>query len=159
MSPVSRPAQKLRRQSLALVALIGCLSMSLALTTPAYGNSGQEKPPPVPKVWYTGDGISIPGGGTVVLFTHPDKHGVFRLTGPAPLQFKHQVACGDAGCVWNHLDWSLFSGEVVSGCGANEPTCDVRVGTRLRLVRRHGPPEQQPPLIYLLWNSESRVAP
>jgi len=39
--------------------------------------------------------------GEVVLFTRPDKDGIFRLTGPAPLQTKLAVACGDAGCVYN----------------------------------------------------------
>lgn len=88
-----------------------------------------------------------------MLLTHPDKHGVFRLTGPAPLQFKQQVACGDLGCVYNHLDWSLSSGAAISGCGTNESTCDVRVGTGYGwsgvMVRQ----SNNPPLIYLLWNS------
>src|ERR1019366_6276468 len=71
-----------------------------------------DNPPPVPHCYYTGSGYGlcedyvIPMPGEVVLFTRPDKDGIFRLTGPAPLQTKLAVACGDAGCVYNHLDWN-----------------------------------------------------
>ena len=171
MSLESRPAQRLRRRSLALVALIGCLSMNLSATdataqgglpTPPPGDFAPNGPPPVPEYWYTGsEADNIPAGGTVVLFTHPDvvlthpySYGVFRLKGPQPLQTKHSVACGDLGCVYNHLDWSVFSGDVVSGCGTNSSTCDVEVppqatGWTAVMVRQN----TEPPLIFLLWNS------
>ncbi|MGP8163038.1 MAG: hypothetical protein ACLQAN_04575 [Acidimicrobiales bacterium] len=58
------------------------------------------KPPPVPQYWYTGsEDMNIPGGGTVELFTHPDKNGVFHLSGPAALQTSTSVACGEEACV------------------------------------------------------------
>ena len=37
-------------------------------------------------------------GGTIVKLTAPDKQGNFSPSGPAPLQTKDAVACGDAGC-------------------------------------------------------------
>ena len=170
MSPISRPARRLRRRSLALVALVGCLSVGLSTTgatvqaelpTPPPGNFMPSTPPPVPEFWYTGsEADNIPGGGTVVLFTHPDvvlahpyNWGVFHLTGPKPLQTKHSVACGDLGCVYNHLDWTVDA-ERVSGCATNTSTCDVKVapggaGWAAVMVRQN----TEPPLIFLLWNS------
>ena len=170
MSPISRPARRLRRRSLALVALVGCLSVGLSTTgatvqaelpTPPPGNFMPSTPPPVPEFWYTGsEADNIPGGGTVVLFTHPDvvlahpyNWGVFHLTGPKPLQTKHSVACGDLGCVYNHLDWTVDA-ERVSGCATNTTTCDVKVapggaGWAAVMVRQN----TEPPLIFLLWNS------
>ncbi len=114
------------------------------------------KPPPVPTYWYTGsEDMNIPGGGTVELFTHPDKNGVFRLTGPAALQTSKSVACGEEACVYNHLDWSVMGGVVVSGCGANTTSCDVKVGPRgsswAGVINRQN---NEAPLIFLLWNSD-----
>jgi len=90
--------------------------------------------------------------GTVVLFTHPDKKGIFKLSGPAPLQTKLAVACGDAGCVYNHLDWSV-SGTVVSGCQANTTVCDVRVAPAPSWTPVFVRQNNNPALLYLLWNS------
>ena len=54
--------------------------------------------------------------------------GVFTLTGPKPLQTKAPASCGDAGCIYNHLDWHVGTGGVVkSGCAANATTCSVTV--------------------------------
>jgi hypothetical protein len=91
-----------------------------------------------------------------MLFTHPDKDGVFRLTGPAPLQFTRTVACGSTACVKNHLDWSLSGGLVESGsCGENTTTCDVKVAPRgkswVGVMNRQN---NEAPLIFLLWNSD-----
>jgi hypothetical protein len=99
--------------------------------------------------------MNIPGGGTVELFMHPDKKGVFHLVGPAPLQTSTSVACGDQACVYNHLDWTVMGGDVVSGCGANTTSCDVKVGPRgsswAGVINRQN---NEAPLIFLLWNSE-----
>ena len=125
-------------------------------TTP---NQSVDKPPAVPHCYYTGSGyglcenIVLPMPGTVVLFTRPDKDGVFKLTGPAPLQTKVAVACGDAGCVYNHLDWSNYA-TLVSGCQPNTTVCDVRVAEGLStwtpvFVRQNN----DPAILYLLWNS------
>ena len=123
-----------------------------------------NNPPPVPHCYYTGsgygtcDGYVIPQPGTVVLFTRPDKDGIFRLTGPAPLQTETAVACGDAGCVYNHLDWSSSYGSGVPSavdgtCKTNTTVCDVQVAPRSSwtpvLVRQNN----NPALLYLLWNS------
>jgi len=85
---------------------------------------------------------------------YPDKNGIFKLTGPAPLQWTHWVACGDAGCVFNHLDWNYAQGIAVSGCATNTSTCKVRITTHQYAwtpvyVRQNA----YPPLIFLLWNS------
>jgi hypothetical protein len=99
--------------------------------------------------------MNIPGGGTVVLLTHPDKKGVFHLTGPAPLQSLKSVACGDQACVYNHLDWTVMGATVVSGCRTNTTSCDVKVGPRgstwAGVINRQN---NNAPLIFLLWNSE-----
>jgi hypothetical protein len=99
--------------------------------------------------------MNIPGGGTVELFTHPGKHGVFRLTGPEPLQTSRSVACGEEACVYNHLDWSVMGGDVISGCGTNTTSCDVKVEPRgtswAGVINRQN---NDAPLIFLLWNSD-----
>jgi hypothetical protein len=175
MSPQNERPQSLRRRCVALVALVACLSMGLSATQAAGQPPGlppmppttiPSVPPPVPECFYTGNdgspygqcgGLVIPGGGTVVLFTHPNEkgHGLpyveFDLSGPAPLQTKQHVACGDMGCVYNHLDWVLYSATPVSGCQTNTSTCEVRVekgsGWAVVYVRQN----TEPKLLYALW--------
>ena len=54
--------------------------------------------------------------------------GVFQLTGPAPLQTKTPVACGDAGCLYNHLNWVVGPGALgTTGCEPNTTTCSVKI--------------------------------
>jgi hypothetical protein len=48
--------------------------------------------------------------------TNPDENCDFELTGPAPLQTTAPVACGDAGCLYNHLNWSSGSEPRASQC-------------------------------------------
>ena len=104
-------------------------------------STSDNNPPPVPHCYYTGSGYGtcegyvIPEPGTVVLFTRPDKDGIFKLTGPAPLQTETAVACGDAGCVYNHLDWNSSYGaavpDAVDGtCKSNTTVCDVQIPPR-----------------------------
>jgi hypothetical protein len=169
MSHENERPHSLRSRNAALVALIACLSMSLPATEAA-GQPGlppmppttiPSVPPPVPECWYTGTtgdygtpcpGMAIPAGGTVVLFTHPGKDGVFHLTGPAPLQTKQHVSCGaESGiCLYNHMDWTVGA-ERVSGCETNSTTCDVRVpkgaGWEAVYVRQNTGPK----LLYALW--------
>ena len=117
-----------------------------------------DQPPPVPHCYYTGsgygtcEGIVLPMPGSVVLFTHPDKDGVFKLSGPAPLQTKDAVACGDLGCVYNHLDWSVWA-TLVSGCKANTTTCAVSVQPRPVWTPVYVRQNNDPSILYLLWNS------
>jgi hypothetical protein len=117
-----------------------------------------DQPPPVPHCYYTGsgyglcEGIVLPMPGTVVLFTHPDKNGDFKLSGPAPLQTKDAVACGDLGCVYNHLDWSVFA-KLVSGCKANTTSCEVNVQPRPAWTPVYVRQNNNPAILYLLWNS------
>ena len=55
-------------------------------------------------------------------------HSVVQLTGPAPLQFKTPVACGDAGCLYNHLNWVVGPGALgTTGCQPNTTTCSVKI--------------------------------
>ena len=157
------PKLSFRCRSVVLLALVGCMSMGLTGLASAASRTSNE-PPPVPECFYTGhDGYSdptgpcggmlIPGGGTVVVFTHPNKDGIFKLTGPAPLQTKHWVACGDAGCVYNELSWAVYAGWV-SGCAVNTATCDVRfakgwggAGWNVVYVRQN----TEPKILYALW--------
>ncbi len=92
------------------------------------------KLPPIPDCFKTGSGygscagIAIPGGSAIVQMTAENKKTSFYLTGPAPLQSTKAVACGDAGCVYHHLNWVLGIGaSAVLGCGVNQSTCDVKV--------------------------------
>jgi len=152
------------RQRFGLLA--GAVALGMGLSVPSVFMGGATaaplprgttpKPPPVPSYWYTGsEEMGIPGGGTVMLFTHPDKEGVFRLTGPEPLQTSNSVACGSTACVYNHLDWSMSGGEVKAGCGANTTTCDVKVAPLGKswtgVMNRQN---NEAPLIFLLWNSD-----
>ena len=101
-----------RRARNALIAL-------LLLWLPAAASAA--KPPPLPACFATGSGYGlcqgevIPGGGSVTKLIAPeDSKGDFTLSGPAPLQSTAPVACGDAGCVYNHLNWCVGSGAVVN---------------------------------------------
>jgi len=89
---------------------------------------------------------------------HPDKDGVFSLTGPAPLQTKTAVACGDAGCVYNHLNWYSSYGASVPGavngtCKSNTTVCDVKVPPLRTWTPVFVRQNNNPALLYLLWNS------
>ena len=135
-------------------------------STSTTANQAKHEPPPVPHCYYTGsgygtcDGYVIPGPGTVTLLTHPDKNGIFKLTGPAPLQTTTAVACGDAGCVYNHLDWATSYGggvpDAVDGtCKSNTTLCNVQVPPGLQawtpvFVRQNN----NPAILYLIWNSD-----
>ena len=122
---------------------------------------GTTKPPPIPTCYYTGSGYGdcegyvIPGGGSVVPLTVANKTDEFKLQGPAPLQWTKPVACGDLGCVYNHLDWFVAPGvTVVKGCKTNVSFCWVIVdpGTRAWVpvyVRQNN----DSPTIYLIFNS------
>jgi hypothetical protein len=159
-----------------LVALLGGATQAISprtgavrattasILTSAVIRQTSEKPPPVPKCFYTGSGYGtcegyvIPTPGTVVLFTHPDKDGVFSLTGPAPLQTKDPVACGDAGCVYNHLNWYSSYGAAVPGavngtCKSNTTVCNVKVPPLRTWTPVFVRQNNNPALLYLLWNS------
>jgi hypothetical protein len=133
-----------------------------SISTSTTANQTTGKPPPVPSCYYTGsedcEGYTIPAPGSVVLFTRPGKEGVFRLTGPAPLQTKHWVACGDAGCVYNHLDWaSTYGGGVTDAvdgtCKSNTTVCNVQVPPLSTWTPVFVRQNNDPALLYLLWNS------
>ena len=135
-------------------------------TTSTTTAPSHEKPPPVPPCYYQGsgygtcEGIVLPHPGAVELLTHPDKDGIFHLKGPTPLQTTQSVACGDAGCVYNHLDWSSSYGsgvtDAVDGtCESNTTVCNVQVPPLLQtwtpvFVRQNN----NPAILYLLWNSD-----
>jgi hypothetical protein len=104
------------------------------LAAPGVAVAAQHPPRHVPACFASGSGYFtcqgeiIPGGGTVQTLTTPDAGNAFSLSGPAPLQSTKPVACGDAGCVYNHLDWYLGSGvSRKTGCGENQTSCVVTV--------------------------------
>jgi hypothetical protein len=122
-------------------------SSSATSTTQTQTNG---KPPPVPHCYYTGsgygycEGIVLPMTGTVVLFTHPDRSGVFRLGGPTPLQTKD------------------VSTTISTGPCAPRSSPDAK-RTRPRVMSVSSPfrawtavfvrQNSDPVLLYLLWNS------
>ncbi|HEY4347728.1 MAG TPA: hypothetical protein VGM80_09065 [Gaiellaceae bacterium] len=143
-----------------LFALATC-ALAIGLAPGAARGTATEGPPPVPDCYHLGSGYGtcegnvIPGDGSIAKLTIPDKRGIYSLRGPAPLQFTKSVACGDAGCVYNHLSWSVGLGaSVVSGCVTNTSTCNVRVaagGSQWApvYVRQNN----DPPQIWLIWSS------
>ena len=74
--------------------------------------------------WFT-DQPDITGSQIEILVAN--KTDEFKLQGPAPLQSTKPVACGDLGCVYNHLNWFVGGGKVVAGCDVNQSTCSVIV--------------------------------
>jgi len=89
-------------------------------------------PPPVPACYHSSggpcEGIFLKSAVGISRITTAGKGGVISLKGPAPLQFKKSVSCGDAGCLYNHLNRVIGAGAtVVAGCGTNQTTCKVRV--------------------------------
>ena len=127
----------------------------------ARAGGAAKAPPPIPSCFRTGsgyglcEGMVIPGGAAVVKMTLANQKTWFELTGPAPLQSKKAVACGDAGCVYNHLDWVVGPGAaVVSGCKTNTSTCDVKVppgSTRWTVV--YVRQNNDPATLWAIWNS------
>jgi hypothetical protein len=113
-----------------LVALVIGVSSVSALAAGAQAKSL----PPIPACFSEGsgygscDGIAVPGGSAIVRMTAENKKTSFYLTGPSPLQSTTAAACGDAGCIYHHLDWVLGPGASVAlGCQTNQSFCDVRV--------------------------------
>jgi hypothetical protein len=146
---------------LAVLVVAAVVVASGIVSTGVVEAKGTTKPPPIPACYYTGSGYGdcegyvIPGGGAVVPLTVANKTDEFKLQGPAPLQSTKPVACGDLGCVYNHLDWFVAPGvQVVSGCKSNVSICWVVVapGTRAWVpvyVRQNN----DSPTIYLIFNS------
>ncbi len=142
-----------------LVMVVTVIATQLVATGEVVAQS-VTKAPPIPSCYYTGSGYGtcegyvIPGGGSVVPLTVANKTDEFKLQGPAPLQYTKAVACGDLGCIFNHLNWFVGGGTVVKGCGTNESTCDVIVppgttGWVPIYVRQNN----EAPTIYLIFNS------
>ncbi len=149
------------RRGLAVLVMAAVVVASGLVSTGVVEAKGTTKPPPIPTCYYTGSGYGdcegyiIPGGGTVVPLTVANKTDKFKLKGPTPLQWTKSVACGDMGCVYNHLDWFVAGGvKVVSGCKTNVSKCWVIVhpGTTAWVpvyVRQNN----DSPTIYLIFNS------
>jgi len=148
------------RRTMAVVVTVAVLCATQLVSTGAVDAKSTTKPPPIPDCYYTGSGYGtcegyvIPGGGAVVPLTVANKTDEFKLQGPAPLQSTKPVACGDLGCVYNHLNWMVGGGKVVSGCDVNQSSCAVIVppGSTAWIpiyVRQNN----DPPTIYLIFNS------
>jgi hypothetical protein len=149
------------RRGLAVLLTAAVLLATELVGTGVVEAKSTTKPPPIPNCYYTGSGYGscegyvIPGGGSVVPLTVANKTDEFKLQGPAPLQWTKPVACGDLGCVYNHLDWFVAPGlTVVKGCTTNVSICWVTVspGTTAWVpvyVRQNN----DSPTIYLIFNS------
>ena len=86
--------------------------------------------------------------------TAENKKTSFYLTGPAPLQSTKSVACGDLGCVYNHLNWVLGLGaSAVLGCKPNQSTCDVRVAPGSGWVAVYVRQNNDPAILYAIYNT------
>src|SRR5579872_4686892 len=155
---------RVRRSGEAALRLIVLASLATALfgmvAAGATARLSESKPPPLPSCFYTGSGygscqgMAIPAGAAVVKMTVENQKSSFKLTGPAPLQFKKHVACGDLGCIFNHLDWTVAGPAIVSGCRTNTSTCVVNVAPgssqwAIVMVRQNN----DPATIWAIWNS------
>ena len=140
--------------------MLASMIFLVAAAAPAGAFAATHRPPPIPDCFKTGsgygtcEGMIIPGGGSVTEVTVADKKDEFKLTGPAPLQSTKAVACGDLGCVFNHLNWSVYGATVVRGCQVNESTCDVSVAPgssawAVVYVRQNNDPKT----LWAIWNS------
>jgi hypothetical protein len=113
-------------------SLVTLLALVLVAALPAAAHAdGRKTPPKVPACFSQAgicDGMPLKSAFGPTKLTSGAKNGVFDLTGPSPLQFTEHVACGDAGCIFNHLDWHVGSeGAVKKGCEVNTTTCSVAV--------------------------------
>lgn len=111
-----------------VAACAGAIAATVAVA-PA-GAVGRTTPPPVPACWHSVNGcpgFQYRGPVSPALLTSA-KHGVFSLSGPAPLQTTSPVACGDEGCLYNHLNWGIGpGGSSAGGCVPNTTTCKVKI--------------------------------
>lgn len=151
-----------RARAGAAILLLAVLAW-LAAAAPA----SARRLPPIPACFETGsgfftcDGNIIPAGGTIVAVQRPNAGlNRYKLTGPAPLQSTKPVACGDEGCVYNHLDWYVGIGaSVASGCGTNQTVCVVVVPPgSTQWVPVYVRQNNDPKLLYALWNPNCTVA-
>ena len=163
----TRPKLSFRRVSVVLLVLVGCTSMGLTGLAAAAGRTSDE-PPPVPECFYTGhDGYSdptgpcggmlIPGGGTVLVFTHTRQGRDLQVDRPGSLQTKHWVACGDAGCVYNELSWAIYASRGIRLRGPTSPpaTCgSPRDGEERAGIWCASRQNTEPKILYTLWNGE-----
>jgi len=108
-------------QEIGIVVLLCAVAPASALA--------RTSPPPVPACFSEVgicQGVPLKSAiGAVKLTSAP--HGLFKLTGPAPLQTTEPVACGDLGCLFNHLDWIIGGGIVKKGCQTNTTSCEVQI--------------------------------
>jgi len=122
------PSVRGKRAGLVAAALLSVCGGSV-LAAESFAETDTTKPPPVPAC-YSGTGechgifLKAEIGATQDLNA---KEGVFALTGPGPKQTTTPVSCGDAGCLYNHLNWSIGEGgSSQTGCQPNETSCTVK---------------------------------
>jgi hypothetical protein len=134
------------------------IGVSLVAALPAGAQA--KKLPPIPDCFAAGsgygscDGIAVPGGSAIVRMTAENKKTSFYLTGPAPLQSTKAAACGDAGCVYHHLDWVLGPGASAAlGCQTNQSVCDVRVAPGSGWVPVYVRQDNDPATLYAIYNT------
>lgn len=159
----SRLSRTLHRSSIRAALAVSVIAMSAAfgaLGSTIAPASASQGPPAIEKCWYTGisttpgdcEGMQFRTPASVVVLTNPDKNGDFKLTGPAPLQTKAPVTCGDAGCLYNHLNWSP-GGQVVTGCQPNLTFCEVKVNPGYAWTPVFVAQNDYNQILFLLWNS------
>jgi len=148
------------RAGLVAVSLVCAVAGVLGPATAEAGRA--SSPPPVPACFKAAgpcEGIFLKSAGAPLTKETGGKNGVFTMSA-TPLQFTKPVACGDLGCIYNHLNWSVGgAAKVVAGCDVNNATCKVRVlpgfksWTPVVAVQN-----DFPVAIYLLWGSGTSQA-
>jgi hypothetical protein len=145
--------------------LLAALSLVLGVLwtqAPAAAAAGNTPPPVLDCYGQVGwcDGVSIKGPAPVIKLTPVRQNGssaTFTMTHPdANVDTTTTQGCGDAGCLYNHINWTPYQQyvgyRVVSGCGANEPTCTVTIprGTK-NWIPMVATKNDFPLAIFLMW--------
>lgn len=130
------------RRGIALVTaslVVASGLVGVVLPTAAHA-ANNVAPPPVDACYSQAgycNGAFMKSAVAPTLVTTPlaedDMWATFTFTSPsAGINTTTPVACGDAGCLYNHYDWNAYAQfppyyQVVSGCGTDQDTCTVRI--------------------------------
>ena len=144
-----------------VILLAGLAVAGGLVTVPSAASASATRPPKVPACYSsTGscEGIFLKAAIGATKETSAS-HGVFHLTGPAPKQFTTPVSCGDAACLYNHLNWVVGPGaRSTTGCQPNTTTCSVKIAPGSShwvpvLVNQN----DYPVALFLLWAPSSKT--
>ena len=117
------------------------LAVTLICTLTALSGSAHASSPGKVPACFSGDGpcegLFLKAAGAPLVMKRAQSTEI-ALEAPGSATSKdltHPVACGDAGCLYNHYNWvfsTQYAIKTISGCGASEPKCTVRIAGGLK---------------------------